>query len=255
MDLSEAVNGRTGGRGDRHAEVAITACMLPPKPHVITRDVPLRLEPVRLEQTGLTGQPRGLCQPQPPPPMPGARQSLHSARGSDAASCPDQCRAPAAMIGGRLISHLTACRKYHPNHRKRQPMGNGSARMRVRLKGVNTVRRYRTDGSFALYHYHRVTGRPLEGVPGSPEFIASYAAAEKSIRDRAKGTIADLIRRFEASPEFANMREGTTQKEYRRKFKVIDPKWGSAPIAAFNDKEFRVDALNWRDAVAKRARR
>ncbi len=51
------------------------------------------------------------------------------------------------------------------------------------------------------------------------------------------------------------MREGTTQKEYRRKFKVIDRKWGSAPIAAFNDKEFRVDALNWRDEVAKRARR
>jgi integrase len=134
-------------------------------------------------------------------------------------------------------------------------MGNGSAKMRVRLKGVNTVRRYRTDRSFALYHYHRATGRPLEGAPGSPEFIASYALAEKTVRDRAKGTISDLIRRFEASPEFANMREGTTQKEYRRKFRVIDRKWGSAPIAAFNDKEFRVDTLNWRDEVAKRARR
>ena len=106
-------------------------------------------------------------------------------------------------------------------------MGNGSARMRVRLKGVNTVRRYRTDGSFALYHYHRATGRALEGLPGSPEFIASYAAAEKSNRDRAKGTIADLIRRFEASPVFASMAADTTQKEYKRKFKVIDAKWGT----------------------------
>jgi integrase len=134
-------------------------------------------------------------------------------------------------------------------------MGNGSARMRVRLKGVNTVRRYRTDGSFALYHYHRATGRALEGLPGSPEFIASYAAAEKSNRDRAKGTIADLIRRFEASPVFASMAADTTQKEYKRKFKIIDAKWGTCPIAAFTEKEFRVDVLDWRDSIAKSARR
>lgn len=134
-------------------------------------------------------------------------------------------------------------------------MGNGNARMRVRLKGVNTVRRFRTDGSFALYYYHRATGRPLEGSPGSAEFIASYAAAEKSIRDRAKGTIADLMRRFEASPAFADMEADTTQKEYKRKFKIIDSKWGTCPIAAFTEKEFRVDVLDWRDEIAKRARR
>lgn len=134
-------------------------------------------------------------------------------------------------------------------------MANGSARMRVRLKGVNTVRRYRTDGSFALYHYHRATGRSLQGAPGSAEFIASYAAAEKSIRDRAKGTIADLIRRFEGSPVFADMQADTTQKEYKRKFKIIDAKWGTCPIAAFTEKEFRVDVLDWRDGIAKHARR
>lgn len=134
-------------------------------------------------------------------------------------------------------------------------MRNGNASMRVRLKGVNIVRRFRTDGSFALYHYHRATGRALDGIPGSPEFITSYAYAEKSIRDRAKGTIADLIRRFEASPVFGDMQADTTQKEYKRKFKVIEAKWGTCPTAAFTEKEFRVDVLNWRDEVAKRARR
>lgn len=126
--------------------------------------------------------------------------------------------------------------------------------MRVRLKGINTSRRYRKDGTFAVYYYHRKTGLRLEGVPGSGEFVASYAAAEKTIRNRAKGIIADLIRRFEASPVFADMAD-TTQKEYRRKFTVIDRKWGTAPIAAFNDKEFRKDTLDWRDEIAKRARR
>ena len=131
----------------------------------------------------------------------------------------------------------------------------GNSTMRIRVRGINTVRRYRKDGSFALYRYHRATGQQLIGEPGTPEFIESYATAERSLRDRAKGTIASLIRRFEDSPEFADMRADTTQKEYRRKFRVIERKWGSAPITAFNDKQFRVDVLAWRDQVAKRARR
>lgn len=92
------------------------------------------------------------------------------------------------------------------------------------------------------------------GEPGSAEFIDNYAAAERSLRDRAKGTVSDLIRRFEASPAFVDMAE-TTRKEYARKFKAIERKWGTAPITSFNDKEFRKDALDWRDEVALRARR
>ena len=127
--------------------------------------------------------------------------------------------------------------------------------MRIRLRGINVVRRYRKDGSFALYRYHRATGKQLVGEPGSPEFIESYAIAERSLRDRAKGTISSLIRQFEDSPEFEDMRADTTQKEYRRKFKVIERKWGSAPISSFNERQFRTDVLEWRDEIAKRARR
>jgi integrase len=127
--------------------------------------------------------------------------------------------------------------------------------MRVRLRGINTVQRFLKDGRLAAtYRYHRASGRPLAGEPGSPEFIESYAAAEKAIRERAKGTIFDLIRRFEGSPEFADMRD-TTQKEYRRKFTAIERRWGSAPIASFNDREFRTDVLAWRDDLAQRTRR
>lgn len=132
-------------------------------------------------------------------------------------------------------------------------MGSGKS-MRVRLKGVNTVRRYRKDGSFALYRYHRATGNLLVGEPGSAEFIESYAAAERSLRERAKGTISDLIRRFQYSPVFDDLAE-TTQKEYQRKFKAIERKWGSAPLVAFDDKNFRKDALDWRDEIAKHAPR
>ena len=134
-------------------------------------------------------------------------------------------------------------------------MGLGN-NVRVRLRGINTVRRYRKGGSFALYRYHRASGRQLVGEPGSAEFIESYAAAERSVRERAQGTVSDLIRRFEGSPVCApeNMAENT-RKEYRRKLKAVERKWGSAPIASFNDKEFRKDVLDWRDGIAKRAPR
>ena len=78
-------------------------------------------------------------------------------------------------------------------------MKPGNSAVRIRVKGINIVRRYRKDGSFALYRYHRATGRQVIGEPGTPEFIESYAVAERSLRDRAKGTISGLIRRFEGT--------------------------------------------------------
>src|SRR5690348_9394685 len=103
-------------------------------------------------------------------------------------------------------------------------MGLGNS-MKVRIKGINTVRRYRKDGSFALYRYHRATGRQLAGEPGSAEFIESLAAAERSYRERDKGTISALIRKFEASPDWDKL-EDSTKAEYQRKFKAVERKWG-----------------------------
>ena len=51
--------------------------------------------------------------------------------------------------------------------------------MRAKLSGINTVRKRLADGSVRIYYYHRETGTRLHGKPGSPEFIASYAEAEK----------------------------------------------------------------------------
>jgi integrase len=128
-------------------------------------------------------------------------------------------------------------------------------RVRVKLKGINKVRRQHADGSVAVHYYFRATNEALKGEPGTPEFLQSYAAAERRLRDRTKGTLADLIRRFEgagdqpAAPEFSNMAE-TTKAEYKRKFKRIDRKWGTCPIAALGDVEFRRDVLKWRDELA-----
>src|SRR5437588_190464 len=59
--------------------------------------------------------------------------------------------------------------------------------IRVRLEGINTIRKRLADGTVKIYHYHRATGMRLTGEPGSAEFIASYGDAEKTIRDQHVG--------------------------------------------------------------------
>ena len=54
--------------------------------------------------------------------------------------------------------------------------------MRLRLKGINVVRKRLADGSLRVYHYAWKGGPALRGEPGTPEFIAGYneAAARKA---------------------------------------------------------------------------
>src|SRR4029077_16695803 len=44
----------------------------------------------------------------------------------------------------------------------------------------------------------------------------------------------------------------STRGEYRRKFSIIEKRWGTAPISAFTEREFRIDAIDWRDEAAPR---
>ena len=49
--------------------------------------------------------------------------------------------------------------------------------MRVRLKGINRVKKRLADGSQVVYYYAWKGGPRLKGTPGSPEFIDSYNSA------------------------------------------------------------------------------
>jgi integrase len=125
--------------------------------------------------------------------------------------------------------------------------------VRLRLRGINTVTRKRADGSSVVYRYHRKTGVQIKGLPGTPEFLESYAAAEKSMRDRGGDTIFAWIRKFEAK-KFDGYEE-TTRNEYVRKFKIIERKWGAVPVTLTMQPGFRRDVIEWRDEIAKRAKR
>lgn len=118
--------------------------------------------------------------------------------------------------------------------------------MRARLKGINKVTRTLAGGEKATYYYHRATGARLAGEPGSPEFLASIAAAEARIRNRSRGTLSGLIREFEATAKWRKLAE-STRAEYRRVVTFWEDRYGTCPHAALEDKEFRRDVLKWHD--------
>src|SRR5215472_12513803 len=61
-----------------------------------------------------------------------------------------------------------------------RPLRNGSALMRIKMKGINPVRTTLASGEYKIYYYHRATGIRLIGEPGSSEFLTSFAQAERS---------------------------------------------------------------------------
>jgi integrase len=133
-------------------------------------------------------------------------------------------------------------------------MPHGKKPTQVRLRGIHQVKRRLADGTIKLHYYHRSTRKKLDGIPGSPAFLESYAAAEKVQTDHLGETLAGLVRKFESSFDFSATAE-TTQREYKRIFRVIDRHWGSCPIPALTDREFRRDVLAWHDKIAAKTPR
>jgi integrase len=124
-----------------------------------------------------------------------------------------------------------------------------TSRRKSTLKGINPVKKRLKNGTVKTYYYHRATGRPLNGAPGSAEFLSDYAMAEQTQIEKRKGTLGGLVRDFTLSPEFARRAE-STQKEYRRMLAKIEDKFGDMPLGALEDKRVRGDFMDWRDEVA-----
>jgi integrase len=128
--------------------------------------------------------------------------------------------------------------------------------VKVKLKGINSVKKKLAGGGVATHYYHRATGRKLTGRPDSQEFVDSWNEAEKSLRSSKSSTktFDDLITRFETSPYFDDL-AATTREAYVWKLKTIRKRWGTCPVDAVQDKEFRRDAIAWRDQLGKKSRR
>lgn len=122
--------------------------------------------------------------------------------------------------------------------------------MRVKVAGINTVRSKLASGEVRTYYYHRATGKRLNGIVGSPEFLSNYAVAQEKTIPRNTGTLSGLVREFERTKQWRRLAE-STQREYRRVFKFWDSTYGSCPYRALEDKGFRVEVIRWHDAFSE----
>lgn len=122
--------------------------------------------------------------------------------------------------------------------------------VRARLAGINKVKKRLSSGAIVVYYYHRASGRPLSGAPGSASFLSDYAAAENTLLDRHSGTFNGLVRDYTLSPEFAKRAE-STRKEYRRMLTKAEAQFGDMPLAVLEDPRVRQDFMSWRATVAQ----
>ena len=126
--------------------------------------------------------------------------------------------------------------------------------MRVRLKGLNSVRKRLSDGTTRTYWYAWKGGPKLEGAPGTPEFIASYNRAVSARKAEPAGVLQSVIQAYQGSSEFDALAP-RTRSDYRKLIKAVEKEFGNFPISALEDRRTRGEFMAWRDRLAAKSRR
>lgn len=126
--------------------------------------------------------------------------------------------------------------------------------MRVRLKGINRVKKKLSDGSTTTYHYAWKGGPRLNGAPGSVEFVASYNQAVATKKATPDGRLLAILQAYQKSSNFADVGD-RTRKDYVRQIKRIEGEFGDFPLSALVDRRTRGEFMAWRDRLAVSSRR
>lgn len=123
--------------------------------------------------------------------------------------------------------------------------------MRVRLKGINKVRKSLADGTERFYYYHRATGSKLQGEPGTAEFIASFEAAGRTAAmARSAGTVEWLIRQYKASSAWTKKLADSTREIAAFDLKACEARWGTTPLTIVENPRSRPAFLQWHEDLA-----
>jgi len=123
--------------------------------------------------------------------------------------------------------------------------------MRIKLEGINTIRRKLADGTVKTYYYHRATGTRINGRPGTVEFQAAIQeAAKAAAKGRSSGTVSWLIREYQDSRAWKKLAASTRQIGTFN-LKAVEDKWGTTPLRIAGDKRSRSVFLKWHDALAE----
>lgn len=130
----------------------------------------------------------------------------------------------------------------------------------VRLKGLNSKSRVLADGTRVTYWWAWKGGPRLPGKPGDPDFMAAYNAAVAARKGAGTNdTLAGLVRRFRAAPEFTKNAD-STKAEWRRWLDIIEADAGELdigglPFKALDDRRVKAELLDWRDQWAATPRK
>jgi integrase len=121
--------------------------------------------------------------------------------------------------------------------------------MRLRLKGINCVKKRLASGREAVYWYAWKSGPALRGEPGSPEFIASYNEAVAQKVRPPTGVLLSILQGYQASENFRQLAK-STRRSYVALIKRIEAKFGTFPLSAMTDRRTRGVFMAWRDELA-----
>jgi len=126
--------------------------------------------------------------------------------------------------------------------------------MRVRLPGVNRVKKRLASGEVVTYFYAWKGGPRLVGEPDSEEFIASYNEAVARRRMRPDGVLQKILDDYQDTTAFKDLAP-RTRADYVRQIKRIEAEYGDLPLTALTDRRTRGEFMAWRDRLAKSSRR
>jgi integrase len=97
-------------------------------------------------------------------------------------------------------------------------------------------------------------GPPLQGEPGTPEFIASYNAAVAQKVLPPRGTLLSLLQQYQASEDFRLLAD-STRRSYVPLVVRIEKEFADFPLGALTDRRTRGIFMAWRDKIAASAGR
>ncbi|RWC90053.1 MAG: integrase [Mesorhizobium sp.] len=126
--------------------------------------------------------------------------------------------------------------------------------MRVRLKGLNSVKKKLADGTTKTFYYAWKGGPPLPGKPGDPEFVAAFNAAVARKIEPPRGVLLSILQGFQSTTIWDDLAP-RTRRDYVGLIKVIEKDFGDFPLSALGDRRTRDIFMSWRDKRAKASRR
>jgi hypothetical protein len=121
--------------------------------------------------------------------------------------------------------------------------------MRVRLKGLNSIRKRLADGTYRTYWYAWKGGPPLRGGPGTPEFTHSYNEACARKAAPPTGKLLHVLQQYQASDVFLSLAD-ETRRGYVKLIVRIEHEFSDFPLAALTDKRTR--GISWRGVTGLR---